>query len=300
MRHLLAKISLRAAIILPFVVQLSVAVSLISWLSARNGQQAVSDVADQLWEETAFRVVDRVTEFMDTPHHLIKDTVAFQELDIANLQDPNILTRYLWHQMRSHEDLFITAVGYEDGTVIGVGAEADGQLVVRQIEQSQTQLHTYEIIGEGNRGIFLRADDFDVKKRPWYQHAATTGEATWTDIYPNYTFPYLLVSAVKPLYEKKTGQLLGVTNATLSLHGIDTYLERLNVSPSGEIFIIERSGKLVASSTQENLYQESNDGETQSRVRLSALESKSPRVRRAIEYLTSHFGDLDQIQDRET
>ena len=298
-RALLSKVPLRAAIILPFVAQVSVAVGLIAWLSARNGQQAVSDVADQLWEETAFRVVDRVTELMDKPHHLIADTVSFQGLDVANLRDSEVLTRYLWHQMHSHEDLFITAVGYEDGTVVGVGTEADGQLVVRQTEPGQTQLHTYEILGEGNRGALLQADDFDVRGRPWYRHAVETGGAAWTEIYPNYAFPYLLISAVKPIYQTDTGQLQGVTNATLSLRGIDAFLEGLNVSPSGEVFIVERSGKLVASSTQENLYQESNQGAIGSRERLNALESNSTRVRRAIQYLTQYFGDLERIHARE-
>lgn len=299
MRHLLSKIPLRATIVLPFVAQISVAVGLIAWLSVRNGQQAVSEVADQLWEETTLHVIDNVTKFMDTPRHLVVDTVAFHQLDVANLRDPVILTRYLWHQMRSHDDLFITAVGYEDGTVVGVGTEADNQLVVRQIEPGQIQLHTYNIVGEGNRGTLLRADDFDVKKRPWYRKAVEAGQITWTDIYPNYAFPYLLISAVKPLYEPETGALLGVTNATVSLRGIDLYLERLKISPLGEVFIIEPSGQLVASSTKENLYRSLNDSGVESRVRLSALESGNVRVRRATQYLIEHFGDLSQIRERE-
>ena len=299
MRTLLSKIPLRVAIILPFVAQISTAVGLIAWLSARNGQQAVSNVAKQLWEETTFHVVDRVTEFMDIPHHLISDTAAFQELGVANLQDPEILTRYLWHQMQTYEDLFITAVGYEDGAVIGVGMEADGQLVVREKEPGQTQLHSYEIRGKGERGPWRQTYEFDARERPWYRQAVEAGEATWTDIYPNYSFPYLLVSAVRPLYEPNTGKLLGVTNATLSLHGIDRFLEELKVSPSAEVFIVERSGQLVASSTQENLYQESNQGAVGSRVRLSASQSTSPRIRQAVNYLTQYFGNLDRIQGRE-
>ncbi|MDJ1183600.1 EAL domain-containing protein [Roseofilum sp. BLCC_M143] len=284
---------------MPFVTQISIAVGSIAWLSARNGQQAVSNVAQQLWEETTFHVVDRVTEFIDIPHHLISDTAAFQELGVANLQDPEILTHYLWHQMQTYEDLFITAVGYEDGTVIGVGMEADGQLVVREKEPGQTQLHSYEIIGKGERGPWRQTYEFDARERPWYRQAVEAGKATWTDIYPNYSFPYLVISAVQPLYEPDTGELLGVTNATLSLHGIDRFLEELKVSPSAEIFIVERSGKLVASSTQENLYQESNQGAVDSLVRLSASQSSSARVRQAVDYLTQYFGDLEQIQGRE-
>jgi hypothetical protein len=77
------------------------------------------------------------------------------------------------------------------------------------------------------------------------------GKLTWSEIYPYFSSPSLAISAARPFYDDKTGTLLGVTNATLSLSQISDFLQDLKIGRSGQTFIVERSGYLVASSTTE-------------------------------------------------
>lgn len=296
MRRLLANTPLRVILIVPFVVQITAAVGLTAWLSIRNGQKAVDSVADDLWQEITARTVQYIDEYIEIPQDVIEDTLANQQLNLIDLRDRDLLRRYLWYQMRDHEELFITAVGYETGEVVGVGVE-DGQLVTRAIDPGQTQLHTYAISGQGDRGELIRADDFDLKSRPWYREAAIARQLIWTDIYPNYNPPFNIVSAVSPIYDPQTQQLLGVTNATLSLWQISDFLEQLEIGQSGEIFIVERTGDLVASSTGELLSEIDPTRET--RKRLNAAESRNTLVRQTTEHLIEEFGDLNQIQQVE-
>ncbi len=47
------KVPLRIILVMPFVIQIFAAVGLVGWLSFRNGQKAVNDVASQLRRETS-------------------------------------------------------------------------------------------------------------------------------------------------------------------------------------------------------------------------------------------------------
>jgi diguanylate cyclase (GGDEF)-like protein/PAS domain S-box-containing protein len=299
MRRLLANTPLRVILIVPFVVQITAAVGLTAWLSIRNGQQAVDSVANNLWQEITARTVQYINEYTAIPQEVIGDTLANQQLNLIDLRDRDLLTRYLWYQMRDHEELFITAVGYETGEVVGVGVTEDGELVTRAIDPGQTQLHTYGISGQGDRGELIRADDFDLKNRPWYREGAIAGQLIWTDIYPNYNPPFNILSAVSPIYDPETDRLIGVTNATLSLGQISHFLEQLEIGQSGEIFIVERTGDLVASSTGEPLSQIDETGDRATRKRLNAVESNNVIVRQTAEHLIEQFGDLSQIQQAE-
>ncbi|MEB3209939.1 MAG: PAS domain-containing protein [Leptolyngbyaceae bacterium] len=298
-RRLLAKAPLKLILIVPFVVQLSLAAGLIGWLSIRNGRQAVDTVTDELWDEISARTVQHITEYTTVPQDVVAETVATTALNLANLRDPAILARYLWHQMNTHEGLYTVAVGYETGEVVGVGIEEEGQLVIRAMEPGQTQLRTYAVVGEGDRGELIRADDFDLRTRPWYRDAVEAGTLTWTDIYPFYSPSFNIISAVHPIYDDETGQLVGVANATLSLWQISDFLEKLEVGQTGEIFIIDRTGNFVATSTEEPLERTDIIDGIETRQRLNAGASLNEMVRAAANHLMQHFDSLEQIQQAE-
>ncbi len=50
------KVSLRLVLIVPFVLQVAIAVGITGWLSLRNGQKAVNDLAAQLQGEVSARI----------------------------------------------------------------------------------------------------------------------------------------------------------------------------------------------------------------------------------------------------
>ncbi|WP_293127473.1 hypothetical protein [Microcoleus sp. bin38.metabat.b11b12b14.051] len=54
------KVPLRIVLVVPFVLQIFGTVGLVGWLSFRNGQQAVNDVASQLRSEISSRIQERL------------------------------------------------------------------------------------------------------------------------------------------------------------------------------------------------------------------------------------------------
>jgi hypothetical protein len=61
------KIPLYLVLVVPFVLQIFAAVGLTGWLSLRNGQKDVYDIASQLRNEVTSRILERVTTYMETP-----------------------------------------------------------------------------------------------------------------------------------------------------------------------------------------------------------------------------------------
>ena len=54
------KLRLRTTLVLPFVLQIIAAVGLVGYLSFRNGQKAVNDLANQMIQEVGNRVVQHL------------------------------------------------------------------------------------------------------------------------------------------------------------------------------------------------------------------------------------------------
>ena len=288
-------VPLRVALVVPFVVQISVAVGLTAYISLRNGQKAVNDVAAQLRNEVTHRIEQHLTAYLATPHLVTQINADAVRLGELNLQNGQRLEQHLWQQMQQFPSLSPIAFGTQQGEIHSVDRLADGSLVIRAIDESTGgQYHSYTTDQQGRRQRLIRVNTtFDPRLRPWYQAAIKAKQPTWTEVYPYFSSVGLAVSATQPLYDG-TGTLLGVTNATISLAHLSDFLRQLKVGRSGQTFIIDRSGDLVASSTAETLFVV-NLAKNQ-RQRLSAIASRNPVTRLTAQQVRSHFGSFTRIR----
>ena len=291
------KIPLYLVLVVPFVLQIFAAVGLIGWLSLRNGQKDVHDIASQLRNEVTARILQRVTTYLETPQLVTQINADAVRLGELNLQDSGSLERHFWHQMQLFKSLRPIAFGNEQGEIRSVDRLDDGTLVIRVVDKSTSgKYHTYATDNQGNRAKLIEVKEtFDPRTRPWYKAAVKIGKLTWTEIYPYFSSDSLAISAARPFYDNKTGTLLGVTNATLSLSQIGDFLNELKIGRSGQTFIVERSGDLVACSRLQKPFTISKEGGEEKRSRLQAIHSSNRLTRLTAQYLIEHFGDLSRI-----
>ncbi|MFS8119433.1 MAG: hypothetical protein ACMG55_13245, partial [Microcoleus sp.] len=83
------KFGLRATLVVPFVIQIFVAVGLVGYLSFRNGQKAVNNVASQLRREVVARVQLHLTSYLAKPHLIEQihiNTIRQKLLDPTNFK----------------------------------------------------------------------------------------------------------------------------------------------------------------------------------------------------------------------
>jgi hypothetical protein len=67
---ILDKLPLRTVLIVPFILQIVGAVGLVGYLSFRNGQKAVNNLASQLMSEVSLRVEQNLQAYVTTPHQI--------------------------------------------------------------------------------------------------------------------------------------------------------------------------------------------------------------------------------------
>ena len=114
--------------------------------------------------------------------------------------------------------------------------------------------HFFDVDDQGQRLGLSRIDGklYDPRLRPWYKAAKTRGEPTWSEVYLDFETLLPTITANVPVYHPGSRQLLGVCAADVILSKeLNTFLQNLDISPSGMAFIVDTSGLLIASSTPE-------------------------------------------------
>ncbi|MDJ1182977.1 ATP-binding protein [Roseofilum casamattae] len=296
---------LRLILVIPFIVQIAIAVSLTGYFSIRNGQKAVNNVASQLRQEVAARVRLHLTDFMTKPIEINQLNARAMGLGLLDINNRDELMRHFWNQSQSfgqNVPLFI----YFGNALGGYAGAGLFDLSKTNIELAYTPDFKpgglYSFVADSNgyetpqpyyeEDGPIVAENYDSRQRPWYQAAISAKKAAWTEVYI-YAEGILGTTASQPFYDKD-GELLGVASVDFSLEGISKFLGEIEVGKTGKVFIIERDGFLVGSSTEELPYIEAPAGGDAEK--LPANQSTIPLIRQTAESLQETFPDLTSIQ----
>lgn len=281
---------------LPFIFLFFISISIISYFSLKNSEEVVYDVVTLLHEEITSRVKQHLDSYMNvsqTLNRINKDYIKRGKLDINNLEETQ---SHFWHQLKNLPNIGYISFGNNKGEHIGVGRNISMKGVeagiVEHKEKRDTNFYTYKLNKEGEREELLSiTPNFDSRTRPWYQTAAREKKQVWTDIYlwqaPKVN---MSIATVSPLYDENN-TLLGVFNVDLTLANISDFLSSIHVGNTGNIYIIERSGLVVASSiTQSNFIVEGKKAK-----RLHATDYPADVVKETARYIYQEFSDLGEI-----
>ncbi|MBP0027376.1 ATP-binding protein [Roseofilum sp. Guam] len=154
--------------------------------------------------------------------------------------------------------------------------------------------YTVDSIGKPQRKIY----QFPVNNQDlnWYRYAQNAPKQSWSPVFFYQIIPSLGLYAIAPIRDRN-GHFQGVFSSDLPLSALSTFLSELNFSKSGQSFILERSGKLIATSTLETPFIKSEKGELQ---RLKATESENKRTQAIALALQEYFGTLNTVQETRT
>ena len=289
----LKKLPLRWVLIIPFILQISAAVGLTGYLSLRNGEQSVNDLAARLSREVTARIEERIHTLADVPHLFLKiNETAIQSgnLDIDNFQS---VQRFFWRQVQLSNFAPSLYYGNKEGDFILL-KKGDPDLVYIRNKFSEPKRKIYRLDQQGNQTDLIQSLEYDPRTRPWYKAAIQAGKATWSPIYLFTATPELGITPVVPIYNLNR-DLQGVLAIDLTLSQISDFLRNLKISRSGQAFIIERSGDIVASSTNELPFITNKE----KRERRKAINSTNRLIRETALYLKKQFRTFDKINSNQ-
>ena len=288
------KVPLRIVLIVPFVLQIFGTVGLVGYLSLKNGQKAVNDIASQLRSEISDRTSDRIRTYLATPHLINLTNADAITLGQLNTKNPKSLERHFLKQIQVFNSLSRIYFSNPQGGLISVANDETGLTVALTENLARGVLSVKATDSQGNRQKSLVSQqNYDARTRPFYQKAIEVGKATWSSIYIYVpTSRGLGIAASNPFYDQ-TGKLQGVLSSDLSLVSINNFLQSLKLGTHGKAFIIERSGMIVASSSSELPFVISTDGKEKKRLKVT--EMKNPLIKATGQQLISNFGKLSNI-----
>lgn len=284
------KVPLRLVVILPFLVQIFAAVGLTGYLSWRNGSQALNELAGQLSQEVTNHVRKHIRNLTETPIlflELNESVIRAGDLDLADFER---LKRLFWEQIQLSEQVTTLYFGTQSGNYLQMERGNPPRMLLRN-DATAPNWEIYQLDNRGNPIKRLETQPYDPRERPWYRAAEKAGQVVWSPVYLFANPPELGITPAVPIYDKQK-QLLGVMAIDLSLEQLSNFLHDLRISRSGQVFIVERSGEIVASSTQEQSYVETPQG----RVRLKATESRDPKVRQVAREIQQRFGSFATLK----
>ncbi|MEM9543423.1 MAG: adenylate/guanylate cyclase domain-containing protein [Cyanobacteria bacterium P01_E01_bin.42] len=260
------------------MLQIFAAVGLTGFLSWRNGQQAVTNLATQLSQQTSDRMATHVRNYLETSELLLK----INELDFKqgrlNLEDFSELQRHWWEQTQLSDAGATLYYGSETGDFLQIEQGEPPTLSIRTPDTAPFW-HIYRLNDRGERQERLQEREYDPRIRPWYRAAKSAKTLIWSEIYPFAEPPVLGITSAIPIYDRED-ELQGVVAIDLTLGQISDFLQGLEVGISGVTFVIERSGEIVASSISEYLFVETPEG----RERLPATASEEPMIQAAVRH----------------
>lgn len=291
------EISLQNVFLIPFAGLILFAVVLVSYLSFRNGQQSVVDVSNRLRNEINIRIEKHLEAFLSIPQQINRSNFDAIRRGILDVEDRLAMTQHFWDQIRTFDSVTSISFGNPSGGIANSGREgARGALYVIFTDDFVSgPLRKYAIDSHGElSGLLVTVPGFDSRKRPWYINAVNKGNAAWSEIYVLFTGGDMAITASRAVYDERQ-KLLGVVAVDLFLSQIGNYLAELDVGKTGQSFIMDRSGFLVATSTGEKPYVTTASAGATSYHRIEAGKSSVALTRRAAEALVEQFGEYKNV-----
>ncbi|MEG4282990.1 ATP-binding protein [Microcoleus sp. A006_D1] len=287
---------LQLVLIIPFVLQVFGAVGLVGYLSFKNGEKAVQDLGEQLMKRTSSELDHHLNTYLSIPQQVIQINADVIRMGLLDLRDQKTQGKYLWHQMQAY-DLSYIYINFPTGEAPGA-SRYDGHTVTIDDISTKTasrpnNVTTYSTDSDGNRTRILSTSSWDTLNEPPYTEPVKAGKPIWIRIYtfydPSYP-PYIAASAARPVYDDNK-KLIAVVGADIHLSKLSDFLRNLDVSRSGQVFIMERDGMLVATSSKEEPFIVANN----EIKRLKATDSSNPVVRSIAQQLQQQIPDFKTI-----
>lgn len=306
---------LRTVIIVPFVLQIVGTVGLVGYLSYKNGQQAVENLAYQLIDEVDERVEQNVYHYLESPHQVTQTLAAAIRTGIVDWKNFPGLERYFAQQLQIYDTISSMAIVTEEREFLNVAKllESDS-LVIRVLDQSTNyafHYYTANLQGQRIKRTQVRYD-FDPHTDPpegdsWYQATKQAGKEIWhplVSLSQGIDKPLLLIANFLPFNDSE-GTFQGILVATFFVPELAEFLEGVKVGQTGQVFIVNQKGELVASSTGEIPFKPDLNSDYTKNLnpqdwRLPAQQSRNPLTQASVKVLLNQVNHWGQIQHDQT
>lgn len=284
---------IRVALPILIVMPIFAAVGLGSWFSYQSEQEVVRELAAEMSRKATGSIERHIDNHLAEAKILYQTMIAILKDNASILNSPSsgTLEDTIWNLVQQPDLPKRVFFSNTRGDYLGFSEANDGSWTI-QIRNEDTVPNrlTYRLDEQRNPTELVQSQVYDPRVRVWYENAVEAGEFIWSPVYAFASEPTLGVTAAQPIYTPE-GELQGVFGLDESLASLGYFLENLEISPSGDAFVMERSGELIATSMNAELFNMID----QQKQRILATESNNALIRDIAAQLLDEMGNFSTI-----
>jgi signal transduction histidine kinase len=227
------KISLRTLLIVPFLLQVMGITGLVIYLSYRSGQRVIETMTEQMVAKTAEGVTQQLNDYFQTPVLLTHQYQAAIAAGWLTWSDLAAMETYFIDQAKAHPTL----------SALMMVTENQQFLAVEQFPS-----------GEGGLAGPPQTSRATTGEPPWYSLAQGEPDGLWLPTFPlgeaageAAPHPPLAMTYLLP-FTDPDGEPRGVLGTSVSLDQVGRFLHRLGVGQTGQVFLVDGQGYVLATS----------------------------------------------------
>ena len=268
---------LRVVLVLLLVVPVVAVTALVGFLTYVSGQRTVDDFAAQLSGEVVRGVELKLDNYLGLAQKVNEINADELRQGLLDPRDTERLARYFWQQGQRFKGFGTIAFAGTDGSFVGAN-QPENYLVVAHPDLTHGAIRRYAPVPQGDLSgkVLAERPNYDPRSRDWFKTAVKAGTPTWAGISPSVTGVRLDMTAVLA-HRDDEGRLLGVFMLDIPLSQVSEFLRGISIGKTGQVFIMERNGDIVASSFNETPYVVLDGGRNEIR-RLPATGSSSALI----------------------
>jgi len=296
LERIMGSLSIRYSLPIIIVTPVILGVTASCWFSFVASKQEIETIVEQVSEKSTKIIELQIHNYLEKPQILMRSQLAATQSSDLKIDNFSYLQRSFWHQLQQQSILFNIYFGNESGEFLSV--ENRNSQVILKIRDESTganKRNFYQLDSQGNRAKLIKSAPYDPRLRPWYQVAKKAEKVAWTPIYKSADTDAIIISLALPILEPKTGKFQGALSTDITLQKLSDFLRNLSISATGKAFILERSGNLVATSSQEQPFK-TVAGKQE---RLNVIQSQEPIIQATGQYLSDKFKSLEAIESKQ-
>jgi len=281
------QITLRTAVVLPFVMIFIFTIGVIVAVQKRSYEEMVLDISDKQLTALTDNVTLELNAFLSKPFEAslsLSHNIGFNQL--YEKGDTSEIEQFLLDSFqdlyRSIPQLDVIGFGGEGSEYVGFRKESNqGYTLMIQDDRTAQKLVIYrgQVMSKDIRSVF---EGYDPRIRPWYAPVAESRSPMWSSIYANADERQeITLSALTPVYQQQTFQ--GVVVTDVKIDTFNTFLKHQQERTNAAIYLFDAKQRLVAHSTGGSVVSWGTPLSDKGQ-RLLATESSNPIVQTSAQY----------------
>jgi len=240
---------------IPSLVQLIITIGLIGFFLVQASTNSSELILQELQGQMLKQVSEELTQRLQDAMQLNQINYDSFQNRILNLNSITERERYFVSHFKSYPDVAMTYIGLADGSFYGARRTIDDEIqVVRNnaLTGGASWYYSTSTLGEGVE-VVDKFENYDPRKRPWYLKAEELKEPTFSSAYSHFVFREPTITYSYPVYDTEQ-QLVGVFGVDYLLSWLGETLRRLPIGDSGQVFVTDDSGNLIATSSNHQTF----------------------------------------------